>query len=31
MDHDIEGTHPEIGGRIARKYGLDEKTVNIIE
>ncbi len=31
MDHDIEGTHPEIGGRIARKYGLDDKTVNIIE
>lgn len=31
MDHDIEGTHPEIGGRIARKYGLDEKIVNIIE
>jgi ribonuclease Y len=31
MDHDVEGTHPEIGGRIARKYGLDEKIVNIIE
>ncbi len=31
MDHDIEWTHPEIGGRIARKYGLDEKTINIIE
>ncbi|PID84391.1 ribonuclease Y [Candidatus Gracilibacteria bacterium] len=31
MDHDIEGTHPEIGGRIGRKYGLDEKTINIIE
>lgn len=31
MDHDVEGTHPEIGWRIARKYGLDEKTVNIIE
>jgi ribonucrease Y len=31
MDHDIEGTHPEIGGKIARKYGLDEKTINIIE
>lgn len=31
MDHDIEGTHPEIGGKIARKYGLDEKIVNIIE
>lgn len=31
MDHDIEGTHPEIGGRIGRKYGLDEKLINIIE
>lgn len=31
MDHDIEGTHPEIGWRIARKYGLDEKVTNIIE
>ncbi|MBS9783829.1 ribonuclease Y [Candidatus Gracilibacteria bacterium] len=31
MDHDIEGTHPEIGGRIARKYGVDEQTINIIE
>jgi HD-like signal output (HDOD) protein len=31
MDQYIEGTHPEIGGRIARKYGLDEKLVNIIE
>jgi ribonuclease Y len=31
MDHDIEWTHPEIGGRIGRKYGLDEKTINIIE
>lgn len=31
MDHDIEWTHPEIWGRIARKYGLDEKTINIIE
>lgn len=31
MDHDIEGTHPEIGGKIARKYWLDEKLTNIIE
>lgn len=31
IDHDIEGTHPEIGGRIARKYGLDENLTNIIE
>lgn len=31
LDHDIEGTHPEIGGKIARKYGLDERLINIIE
>ncbi len=31
MDHDIEGTHPEIWARIARKYGLDEELINIIE
>lgn len=31
MDHDIEWTHPEIGARIARKYGLDDKLINIIE
>lgn len=31
LDHDIEGTHPEIGGKIARKYGLHENIVNIIE
>lgn len=31
LDHDIEGTHPEIGGKIARKYGLSENLVNIIE
>jgi ribonuclease Y len=31
MDHDIEGTQPEIVGRIARKYGLDDRVINIIE
>lgn len=31
LDHDIEGSHPEIGGKIARKYGLDERLINIIE
>ena len=31
LDHDIEGTHPELGGKIARKYGLDERLINIIE
>jgi ribonuclease Y len=31
VDHDIEGTHPEIGARIARKHGLPEKIINAIE
>ncbi len=31
LDQDIEGTHPEIGGKIARKYWLDEKIVDMIE
>lgn len=31
LDHDIEWTHPEIWGKIARKYNLWEKIVNIIE
>ena len=31
LDHDVEGTHPEVGGRILRKYGVDEKIVNIAE
>jgi ribonuclease Y len=31
LDHDIEGTHPEIGGKILRKYAFDEKLINITE
>lgn len=31
LDHDIEGTHPEIGGKILRKYGFDEKLINLTE
>lgn len=31
LDHDIEWTHPEIGARVWRKYGLDERVVDIIE
>ncbi len=31
LDHDIEGTHPEIGGKVLRKYGFDEKLINITE
>lgn len=31
LDHDIEGTHPEIWGKILRKYAFDEKLINITE
>ena len=31
LDHDIEWTHPELGGKLARKYGLSEELTNIIE
>ncbi len=31
LDHDIEWTHPEIGGKILRKYGFDEKLINLTE
>lgn len=31
IDHDIEGTHPEIGAKIGRKYGLPEEVVDMIE
>lgn len=31
LDHDIEGTHPEIGGKVLRKHGMNEKLVNITE
>ncbi|MDD4151388.1 MAG: ribonuclease Y [Candidatus Gracilibacteria bacterium] len=31
LDHDIEGTHPEIGGKLARKYGMNEKVIDMIE
>lgn len=31
LDHDIEWTHPEIGGRLARKYKLHDKIVDMIE
>nr|MDD3720171.1 ribonuclease Y [Candidatus Gracilibacteria bacterium] len=31
LDHDIEGTHPEIGAKVGRKYGLQEKIVDMIE
>lgn len=31
LDHDVEGTHPEIGGKLARKYKLHEKIIDMIE
>lgn len=31
LDHDIEGTHPEIGGKILRKYAFDERLINLTE
>lgn len=31
LDHDIEGTHPEIWAKVGRKYGLDEKVIDMIE
>ncbi len=31
LDHDIEWTHPEIWAKVGRKYGLDEKVIDMIE
>lgn len=31
LDHDIEWTHPELWARVARKYGLAEEVVDMIE
>ncbi len=31
VDHDVKGTHPEIGGTIARKFNLKEDIQNAIE
>jgi ribonuclease Y len=31
LDQDMEGTHVEIGRRIAEKYGLDPKVIEAIE
>ncbi len=30
IDHEIEGTHAQIGAEFARRYGLNEKVVNCI-
>ncbi|MBP9686462.1 MAG: ribonuclease Y [Candidatus Doudnabacteria bacterium] len=31
LDQDLEGTHVEIGRKIAEKFGLDEKVIEAIE
>lgn len=31
LDHDIEGTHPEIWAKICKKYGLQDSIIDIIE
>ncbi|RKW22004.1 ribonuclease Y [Candidatus Gracilibacteria bacterium] len=31
LDQEYEGTHPEIGGILARKYKMDEKIIDVIE
>ncbi len=31
VDHEVKGSHPEIGGQIARKFGLSEEIIAPIE
>jgi ribonuclease Y len=31
LDHDLEWTHPELGGKLARKYGMKEEIIDMIE
>lgn len=31
VDHEVKGTHPEIGAQIARKFGLSEEIIAPIE
>lgn len=31
LDQEFEGTHPEIGGKLARKYKMNEKIIDMIE
>lgn len=31
VDHEIQGTHPEIGRDIAKKFGLSQEVINPIE
>ncbi|HEX9019730.1 MAG TPA: ribonuclease Y [Nitrospirota bacterium] len=30
VDHEVEGTHPQIGGDLAKKYGEHSKVINTI-
>jgi len=30
IDHEVEGTHPQIGGDLAKKYGESAKVINAI-
>ncbi len=30
VDHEVEGTHPVIGGDLAKKYGENQKVINAI-
>ena len=30
IDHEVEGTHPQIGGDLAKKYGENTKVINAI-
>jgi len=31
VDHEVQGTHPEIGGNIAKKFGLSQEIIDPIE
>ena len=31
IDHEVEGTHVEIGRKILKKYGIDEKVIRAME
>lgn len=31
VDHEVQGTHPEIGGNIAKKFGLNQEIIDPIE
>jgi ribonucrease Y len=30
IDHEVEGTHPQIGGDLAKKYGENNKVINAL-